>query len=189
MSLVPVFEIGLLNVWILVLIQFLTEWMVYIDRKAGKKATFVPKAIQKGKFFRTGQLLYLVVMLYSVFVPLKLGTTWLYAGLMVYILGLILTIVSYLNFVATPVKEPVVNGLYGISRHPQYTFGVLTLLGAGIASASWLIVLLVIIEGIFHHPIALEEEQFCLEKYGDTYREYMNRTPRWIGIPKSEKND
>jgi len=31
------------------------------------------------------------------------------------------------------------------------------------------------------------EERFCLEKYGDAYREYMNRTPRWIGIPKSEK--
>jgi len=35
--------------------------------------------------------------------------------------------------------------------------------------------------------IGLEEEQ-CLEKYGDTYREYMDRTPRWIGIPKSKKN-
>jgi protein-S-isoprenylcysteine O-methyltransferase Ste14 len=33
------------------------------------------------------------------------------------------------------------------------------------------------------------EEPFLIEKYGDTYREYMNRTPRWIGIPKSEKRD
>jgi protein-S-isoprenylcysteine O-methyltransferase Ste14 len=29
------------------------------------------------------------------------------------------------------------------------------------------------------------EERFLLEKYGDAYREYMNKTPRWIGIPKS----
>jgi len=33
------------------------------------------------------------------------------------------------------------------------------------------------------------EERFCLEKYGDAYREYMNRTPRWIGFPKSKKNE
>jgi protein-S-isoprenylcysteine O-methyltransferase Ste14 len=30
------------------------------------------------------------------------------------------------------------------------------------------------------------EEQSCLEKYGDAYREYMDRTPKYIGIPKSE---
>jgi len=30
------------------------------------------------------------------------------------------------------------------------------------------------------------EEQGCLKKYGDTYREYMNRTPRWIGVPKGK---
>jgi len=27
------------------------------------------------------------------------------------------------------------------------------------------------------------EEQACLNKYGDAYREYMNRTPRWLGMP------
>ena len=29
------------------------------------------------------------------------------------------------------------------------------------------------------------EERFLLEQYGDAYREYKNRTPRWIRIPKS----
>jgi len=24
------------------------------------------------------------------------------------------------------------------------------------------------------------EERMCIEKYGDAYREYMERTPRWI---------
>jgi protein-S-isoprenylcysteine O-methyltransferase Ste14 len=33
------------------------------------------------------------------------------------------------------------------------------------------------------------EEPFLIEKYGVTYREYMNRTPRWIGIQKSGKKD
>ena len=32
---------------------------------------------------------------------------------------------------------------------------------------------------------AITEERHCLEEYGDAYRDYMNRTPRWIGIPKS----
>ena len=33
------------------------------------------------------------------------------------------------------------------------------------------------------------EEAFCLGHYGAAYREYMNKTPRWIGIPKSNKRD
>ena len=28
------------------------------------------------------------------------------------------------------------------------------------------------------------EERFCFMKYGDAYRDYLNITSRWIGIPK-----
>lgn len=58
-------------------------------------------------------------------------------------------------------------------------------MGAGIASASWLflIVIVSIILTVFITPI---EERYCLEKYGDAYREYIDKTPRWIGIPKSQ---
>lgn len=33
---------------------------------------------------------------------------------------------------------------------------------------------------------AIGEERFCLDYYGDAYRNYMERTPRWIGLPKSK---
>jgi len=186
MSLIPAFEIGLWNAWILTLIQFLTGYIVFfIDKEAGKRGTSAPKLTQKEKLLGLVTHLYIVVILYSIFVPLKLGTTWFYAGLIIYFLGLILSVVSYFNFATTPLNEPVVKGVYKISRHPQYFFGaIIAFLGAGIASASWLIILLVIIYGIFQHFLVLAEERFCLEKYGEAYREYMNRTPRWIGIPK-----
>jgi protein-S-isoprenylcysteine O-methyltransferase Ste14 len=29
------------------------------------------------------------------------------------------------------------------------------------------------------------EERTCLEKYGDAYLEYVKKTPRYLGIPKS----
>jgi len=34
---------------------------------------------------------------------------------------------------------------------------------------------------------AIEEERFCLEKYGEAYREYIDKTPRWMGLPKSRR--
>jgi len=186
MSLVPAFEIGLWNAWILTVIQFLSGYIVFINKEARGKATSAPKLTHKEKIFRAGQFLYFVVILYSIFVPLKLGTTWFCVGLIIYFLGLVPSVVSYFNFATTRLNEPVVKGVYRISRHPQYFFGAfVALLGVGVASASWLIILLVIIYGIFQHFVDLAEERTCLEKYGNAYREYMNRTPRYIGVPKS----
>ncbi len=64
---------------------------------------------------------------------------------------------------------------------------ILAFIGIGIASASWLCLLLGAINTLLQHILIGAEERWCLEKYGDAYREYMNRTPRWFGIPKSEK--
>ena len=66
---------------------------------------------------------------------------------------------------------------------------VVAIIGTGIACASWVFLPLGIVMMSLMNISAVHEERFCLEKYGDAYRDYMNRTPRWIGIPKSEKKD
>lgn len=84
-------------------------------------------------------------------------------------------------------NRPATKGIYRISRNPSYLGGFLIFIGIGIASASWLFLLLIAIFIILQHILIGAEERWCLEKYGDAYREYMNRTPKWIGTPKSEK--
>jgi protein-S-isoprenylcysteine O-methyltransferase Ste14 len=59
-------------------------------------------------------------------------------------------------------------------------------IGTAIAAASWLFLLLSLMTFFALWAVVIVEERTCLEKYGDAYREYMERTPRWIGIPKSE---
>ena len=59
------------------------------------------------------------------------------------------------------------------------------MIGAGIASASWLFLLLSVILMVVSHFLAITEENSTTKKFGDAYKEYMARTPRWIGIPKS----
>jgi len=61
-------------------------------------------------------------------------------------------------------------------------------IGVGIASASWVFLVFTMVTAILWGILVFPEERGCLEQYGDAYREYMNRTPRWIGIPKSGKN-
>jgi len=42
---------------------------------------------------------------------------------------------------------------------------------------------------IFTHFYVLMEEKINTEKFGQEYQDYMNKTPRYMGIPKSGKSD
>ena len=83
--------------------------------------------------------------------------------------------------------KSVTRGFYKYSRHPMYVRGFIVLLVVSILSASWVFLLFTIIFGVGAtrpYFIKIEEAQ-CLGHYRAAYREYMNKTPRWVGIPKS----
>jgi protein-S-isoprenylcysteine O-methyltransferase Ste14 len=129
-------------------------------------------------------------IIYSFFLPLKLGTIWFYVGLPISILGIILPVISGVSFATAPLDKPVTTGVYRISRNPEYFSVFLQYLGIGISGLSWVFTLCAVAWIIsFHVEVVQSEEPSLIEKYGDAYREYMNRTPRWIGVPKSKKND
>jgi len=125
------------------------------------------------------------LLICSVFLPLQLGTAWFHVGLALCVLGVVTWTIAIVNIVDIPLGEPWNKGLYRYSRHPMTLAGYLIFIGAGIASASWVFLLFSIVYIILSAIPTIAEERFCLEKFGTVYHEYMNRTPRWIGIPKS----
>ena len=88
-----------------------------------------------------------------------------------------------------PLDKLIIKGIYGISRHLIYVAHDFIFIGVGIACASWFFLLLSIIFLIGQHVSAFAEERYCLEKYGNAYRKYMKRAPRYIGIPKKRYKD
>jgi protein-S-isoprenylcysteine O-methyltransferase Ste14 len=66
----------------------------------------------------------------------------------------------------------------------MYATALVFFLGVSIATASWVFLLFTILLIAASFYFAPLEEQSCLDKYGEVYREYMDRTPRYIGIPK-----
>ena len=186
MSLTPAFEIGLWNAWIFMFYhQLLCIILLGSKGLLIKSSAATPhKNIQK-KIVTFLGLIYYLALIYSVFLPLKLGTMWFYIGLPVALSGLIMYTIVTVNFATTPLDEPVTKGLYRYSRNPQYLTEFLMFIGVSIASASWIFLLFSIVYEISMLSFASSEERFCLEKYGDAYREYMNKTPRYVEIPKS----
>jgi protein-S-isoprenylcysteine O-methyltransferase Ste14 len=192
LSLIPAFELGLWNAWIFVLLSLLSGFVSWflIGKKTLKKFRIVPN-IHKTIAEKFSDKIYipfsLASMIYSVFLPIKLGTLWFYVGLTIWILSEVISLISFVSFGTTPLDRLVTKGTYRISRNPICLSGFLSNVGIGIACASWVYLLYAVVDIILMHISTGAEERYLLEKYGTSYREYMNSTPRWIGIAKSRK--
>ncbi len=190
MSLIPEFELGVWNAWIFMvpsLLLMLFSFRLFIEKRA--PATSMRLSKIKLSFCLFSKFIYFAAVMYSVFLPLELGTIWFCVGLPITLIGLVGYIITVVNWVNTPTGKLVTRGLYRFSRHPMYVTEVLLLLGVSVASASWVFLLFPIIIGVGAVYFIKMEEAQCIGHYGKAYREYMDRTPRWIGIPKSKKND
>ena len=192
MSLIPAFEIGVWNAWILTLYIALHPLiMMLIDKLGGTGDIF--KKMETPAFNKTESMINIFsnlvllfgLLIYSIFLPLQLGTAWFYVGLALCVLGVVTWTIAIVNIADIPLGEPWNKGLYRYSRHPMTLAGYLILIGAGIASASWIFLLFSVVYIILSVIPTIAEERFCLEKFGTAYGEYINRTPRWLGLPKS----
>ena len=193
MSLIPAFEIGVWNTWILMVTWVFfhmlpLDWPIfrYNIKAMMKKGSASPPYNRNEKILNNlGTIIWFALLIYSIFLPLPLGTPLLYAGIALFVVGLVIFEIAGIPWAKTAIDEPIVTGLYRYSRHPIYVGVFIQYLGMGIASASGLFLLLIVISITLSILVIPAEERFCLEKYGDTYRKYMNNTPRWMGIPKS----
>jgi len=188
----PAFEIGIWNAWILQVLFYLSMFIpdIFLDKEARKKSKrmsqFPPfKKTEKILALSTHAIIMPAVFIYSLFLPLKLGTAWLYAGLPIFAVAMVISITALFNIASAPGDKPLTTGVYKISMHPMYFSGFLMFVSVGISCASWVVLLLAVIWIVFWRIAVPAEERFLIEKYGDIYRDYMDRTPRWIGIPKS----
>ena len=183
MALLPSLRFGLYNGWIALARLGLVEGACFL---------LFPKDVVRRLFDRSGwsrnqvtftvigKLCALVCLVLLTFTPLKVGSTVFAVGTVVSALGLAGLATALVTYRNTPLDQPVEQGLYRISRHPQIVMASIVLLGATIAIGSWTAVLALVAARVFSHFGIVAEEQVCLSHYGDSYREYMRRVPRYL---------
>lgn len=192
MSWIPEFEFGIWNAWIPMIIVYplTTPIVMVIDKWFGTGDIF--KKMGEGSADKEANRLngiYTVVLIlllaYSIFLPLKVGTAWFTVGLILYLAGLAMFFAAIIAGARTPQGQVFTRGIYRYSRHPGYLAMLVMIIGVGVATASWLFLLfaavLVYLQLIY---VGIEERE-CLERFGATYQDYIDRTPRWFGSPKS----
>lgn len=183
MELMPALEIGWLNGWILLAVEFLIQ---------GGLLLVFPKDVVSRLFDRSGwdrkqktftvigKVFSLICLVLIVLTSLKVNTNIFSAGLALYAIGIAGLVAAMFNFKDTPPDQPVTRGIYRFSRHPQIFSLFIIFLGICVAIGSWPALLALLLSKVFQHFGILAEEEACLRRYGEPYRVFMERVPRYF---------
>jgi protein-S-isoprenylcysteine O-methyltransferase Ste14 len=190
MSWVPDFEIGIWNAWIFMiwLIIIPVSSTFIIKQKEVLKRLSVSAPMKFEKISNTlSMILLIVAFILSIFIPLQLNASWFYIGLLIFLFGLIIDLMALYTFRKVKPDGPFTTGPYRYSRHPVYFGFFLIYISISLMSLSWIFLVFTIIFGMHFLIVAPAEERYCLQRYGEVYKEYMERTPRYIGLSKLKK--
>lgn len=183
MQLFPKLTIGLWNGWIFLLVFGIVFGGVVksfpkdVVARLYDESNWTPT---QRTFTRIGKVLSLAVFVLVTLTPLNVETFVFWLGSVIFILGMIGVVVALFNFRNMPAGQPATQGLYKISRNPQWVMLVFVFLGACIAVGSWTALLLMTLAVVCYHFRILAEERACLAQYGEDYRVYMQQVPRYF---------
>lgn len=79
-------------------------------------------------------------------------------------------------------KGPVTGGLYKFSRNPQYVSFALMGLGTTIIWPRYIMLVMFVTMLFVYYYLAKAEEKECLNKFGDGFRSYMEKTPIFLPL-------
>ena len=80
-----------------------------------------------------------------------------------------------------PTTALVATGPYRFTRNPIYIGFVLAYFGFAIMLTSmWVLLLLIPVLAILQRGVVLREEVYLKRQFGDAYRKYKARVPRWL---------
>ncbi len=179
-----------INLWLIYVIGYgiAMFFQIWANKKRGEPFED-PELLFKFK----GKKIFLIGMIWlfggfaiSLFAPVIFGLQF-YIGLIFCIIGLIIVLATFYSFAQNP--GLVTTRIHRYSRNPNYVGWIIFYFGLSLMSWSlsiWSIIFFIyfLITIPYLHWCVILEEKFLSNKYGDTYKDYLKNTPRYLGIPK-----
>ena len=179
----PDLGLSLYGGWILLLI----EWAIPLLALTLVSSEIRKRLVDRAHFSKK-QKIYLIiskffaltVLILILFTPLSLNSPVFYIGLVIFIFGIGCLTYALVNYIKTPLNEPVTSGMYRISRHPQDISTFFAFLGISLCIGSWIALIILFTDQILKHFRVLAEEDASIKQYGENYQEYMKKIPRYF---------
>jgi protein-S-isoprenylcysteine O-methyltransferase Ste14 len=185
MDFLPPLHLGVLNGWLLLVTYFLGLTVSVMAFPADKrKKLFLepqyPRGHARWVALLLGRIAAVSFVVLTLFTELRLGTHLFYVGVTLYAIGYVLVMASLNDYKHAPADGVVTGGLYRYPRNPQWLGLVGVFVGTVLAMGAGLhLILVLILVAVYHFQILLEE-QVCASAYGEKYRDYMSRVPRYL---------
>lgn len=153
-----------------------------LNKGAIQRAAYFPPMFGNEKLaYWVYQILNVVIFVYLCFLKVKIDFSWkLYLGLLIYLIGLILCTVSIINFAMPSNAGLNIYGLYRFSRNPMYLSYFVYFVGCAMLAQSLILCGMILIFQFSSHWIILSEERWCIERFGEAYKQYMKKVRRYI---------
>ena len=184
MDFLPQFSISITNAFWFSMLFWISNLIIlriypthYKDRvlKMPKLKGIFQRVMSTFNFFIFQGLLIVVV-----FMPLQFDTSYFVLGLVLFVISFVTYIISLVNYATSNPNQPVTKGIYRFSRNPQQITTIFMWTGIGLMTNCILIIAICTIQLITAFPAFKAQEQFCINKYGNDYIEYMKKTPRYF---------
>ena len=183
MSLFPPLSLGWLNGWLPIAVfysSFLFLLKLFPKETVDRLYDDSGWTLDMARPAKIGLPFALAAMVLILFSPLKIGQPVFSIGLALALVGQAGFIYSLHSFNITPLDEPVTDGLYRISRNPQWVTFAVVMLGFSLMVGSWTVMALLAVRIVMNHFRILGEERALEEQYGESYRDYKNAVPRYL---------
>ena len=178
------FEPGVLNLWLAVVILIVVPMVIvgFIRRRnpgALKRAVQFPpmSAIERVGYWAV-MIPYFAMYGYAVGVPFTDNAVLFTAGMIVFLVALVLRIRAFIDYAATPEGELITHGIYSISRNPGYLAATLAEIGMGLMGGSLLMIVVALYFFVGYQWVSTLEERFCLIHYPDAFPQYRQQVAR-----------
>jgi len=119
-------------------------------------------------------------MVMTIWTPFTRIAPFLYLGILVYILGMVLFLASLKVIIVTPQNEPFRTGPYRFTRNPLYVSATVVFSGICLVTANIMLVAYLVVATLLQHRMILAEERICKDKYGATFENYLKDVPRYL---------
>lgn len=153
----------------------------FLDKKALVRAAHYPPFDNDKKIFLSlYQLATIALLIIPFFLKVQPVSTITYAGYGIYTLGILILIFSTINFAKPNSHNLNTNGVYRFSRNPMYVGYFVYFLGCTLITHSILMFVVLVIFQVSCHWLILAEENWCLNHFGDEYKNYMKKVRRYL---------
>ena len=164
----------------LLIIRF--GWLCVLNKQAVQRAGYFAP-VQEGEVLPSYiyKVSNVVLFLYLFWTKIEADfSLYFYGGVICYCIGIILCMIATMNFAFPNAEGLNTNGLYYFSRNPMYIAYFVYFLGTCLLTQSGILFAILMCFQISAHWIILSEERWCIEKFGDSYKEYRTKVPRYL---------